>query len=195
MGADKSHISNNHWNYFLALDADVVQISRYVELSEANFDSYSIELSRLLFAGASEVDVLAKMICIDINKDSKADNIHRYRREIHPNNPLVSRTQVHVPRFGLTFQPWEEWQNDKSPQWWDAYISVKHRRNTDFAKANLENSLNAVAGLFVLLLFHFRNQGEKGLLAPDPILFRAGDPFSGGRNMYEPYAEIYHLSI
>ena len=51
-----------HWNYFLALDRDLEVVSRYVEFTKPNFNVYSIELAHLLFAAASEVDVIAKLL-------------------------------------------------------------------------------------------------------------------------------------
>ncbi len=187
-----AHMSN-HWNYFLALDADVVRLSRYLEPTEHNFNAHSIELSRILLVAASEIDVVAKMMCVKIDENSKANNMDQYRKEILLNDSRIADTHVHVPRYRLSFKPWEEWAKGKNPQWWKAYNNVKHQRHIHFAEANLNNSLNAVAGLFVLLLFYYRNESQNGLLSPDPTLLRAGEPFKGGRNMYEPYSEIYLL--
>jgi hypothetical protein len=51
-----------HWNYFIALEEDMQALSRYIEFCDDNLDVYSIELAHLLFAAASEVDVLAKSV-------------------------------------------------------------------------------------------------------------------------------------
>lgn len=32
--------SPKYWNYFLALEADLVNLSRYIEFTEDNFSSY-----------------------------------------------------------------------------------------------------------------------------------------------------------
>jgi len=45
-----------HWNYFLALEADLGTLSRFVEFAEDNFATYSIEQVHLFLAAASEVD-------------------------------------------------------------------------------------------------------------------------------------------
>ena len=45
-----------HWNYFLSLESDVLNLSRYIDFSQSNFECYSIEITRILFASASEVD-------------------------------------------------------------------------------------------------------------------------------------------
>lgn len=191
--ASNPELVSNHWNYFISLDEDLLCLSRYLEIAKDNYKSYSIELARILLAAASEIDVICKMFCIKCNAQSKADNIDQYRNEILKSDPLVAETCVHIPRFGLSIKPWAEWVNGRNPSWWKAYNFVKHHRNSHFSDANLENSLNAVAGLFVLLLFYYKEEGQKGLLSPDPTLLRAGAPFSIGRNLYEPYTEIYTL--
>ncbi len=70
-----------HWNYFLALEGDVVRMSRYLELTTDNFESYSLELMRILSGAASEVDVVSKRLCQKSNDKSKADNITKYKKE------------------------------------------------------------------------------------------------------------------
>jgi len=55
--------SKIHWNYFLALERDLEIVARYVEFTKPNFKTFSIELAHLLFAAASEVDVVAKLLC------------------------------------------------------------------------------------------------------------------------------------
>ena len=52
-----------HWNYFLALEADVCKLSRYIELQKDNYETYSIELVRILFAACSEIEVVMKLLC------------------------------------------------------------------------------------------------------------------------------------
>lgn len=183
-----------HWNYFLALEDDVVRLSRYLEPTSENFDSYSLELARILFAAASEVDVVAKRLCQELDTKSKANNIIKYKKEILAAHPGMVSAIVEIPRFGLILRPWIQWETDDSPLWWRAYNNVKHHRHTHFAEASLKHTLNAVAGLFVLLLFYYRNEGQNALLAPDPTIFRAGAPFHVDRPMWGPVVNIYQLA-
>ena len=67
--------NNRHWNYFLALDRDAAVIARFVEFSTDNFGTYSIELARLLMAAASEVDVVAKLACVQIDPKAAVEGI------------------------------------------------------------------------------------------------------------------------
>lgn len=167
-----------HWNYFLALEKDLEQISRYIEFCPANFDTYSIELAHLLLSAASEVDTLAKCICNILSPSKKAEKINQYRdvirsseeTETYPflvgkkNAPIaaekhkkrLSALKVYIPRYSLEFAPWASWAEDETPDWWHSYNRVKHERNRFFSEATLNNALHAVAALLALNYVHFR---------------------------------------
>ena len=183
-----------HWNYFLALEDDVARLSRYLEPAEANFEAYSLELARILFAAASEVDVVAKQLCNQIDPAGSANNIDQYRTALMRHRPEIAQSQVSIPRFGLAFSPWERWAHNANPIWWRAYNKVKHERHVHFRDANLKNSLNSVAGLFSLLLFHYRQEAHDGALSPDPVLFRAGAPFQVDKLFYVPHTFTYRVA-
>jgi hypothetical protein len=170
-----------HWNYLLALDADLTALSRYVDFHQQNFGCFSIEIARVLLASASEVDVVCKQLCRKITPDSGADGIHAYREEIKPMYPSIPNFKVVLPRFGLTLRPWEEWKKKTGvPLWWTAYNKVKHQRDAHFEKASLQNALNSVAGLFVMVLYLYQGQARLGELVPSPQLLRVDAEHYGG---------------
>ena len=71
-----------HWNYLLALERSIDEVSRYIEFDEGNFECFSIEIARILLACGAEVDVVCKQICRSISSTSDANNINMYRDEI-----------------------------------------------------------------------------------------------------------------
>lgn len=161
-----------HWNYFLAIESDLTQLARFMEFHEDNFGCFSLENARILMAAAAEVDVLCKQICTRINADSQAENIHQYRNVISLHYPALPDFEVLIPRYGLHFKPWDNWNEpQKVPFWWTAYNKVKHHRHTDFQEANLRNVLNAVAGLFVMCLYLYEDKARAGELRPFPGIF------------------------
>ena len=170
-----------HWNYFLALEKDLENLARYVEFCKPNFACYSLEMARILFAAASEVDVIAKQLCKKINNNSVANNINQYRDEIKAVYTKLPNFKVTFPKFGLDLIPWLNWNEDDGiPFWWTAYNKVKHQRDTDFEKANLQNSLNSVAGLFIITLYLYKEKAENAEIFPMPSLLRAGDEYFSG---------------
>ncbi|MBT4483944.1 MAG: hypothetical protein HOC71_09740 [Candidatus Latescibacteria bacterium] len=165
--------SLDHWNYFLALDEDLIKLSRYVEFCESNFECHSLEMARILFTAASEVDVVSKQLCQKLDSHSEADGINQYRDIIKNTYSNVPDFKVTIPRFGLNLTPWSNWnQNDGVPLWWTANNKVKHHRNTDFYKANLKNVINAVSGLFVITLYFYKEKAENAELIPMQSLLR-----------------------
>ena len=139
-----------HWNYFLALERDMELVSRYVEFCEANFSVFSVELAHLLFAAASEVDVVAKLLCEQVSPAVPRRNIDDYRDILKPALPDLPDTEVFVPRYGLSFKPWSNWAGTENPLWWRSYNNVKHERDMYFSEATLKNALNALGALLVL---------------------------------------------
>jgi len=177
----QNHRIEPHWNYLLALDADLVALSRYVEFSEQNFNCFSIEMARVLLAASAEVDVVCKQLCQTVNPASSADNIDAYRPELTTAFPLIPKLKVLIPRFGLTLHPWDEWNKVTGvPFWWTAYNKVKHQRHTHYERASLKNTLNAVAGLFVVVLHLYKDKAKFGELVPSPHLLRLEAERHGG---------------
>ncbi len=170
-----------HWNYFLALEKNLEVLSRYNEFTESNFMCYSLEISRILFSVASEVDMAAKQLCIKINPTSTASDINQYRDEIKAALPSLHSFRATIPRFGLQLTPWSNW-NDVTgiPDWWTAYNKVKHQRNTHYDRGNLKNCLNAIAGLFVIILYVYQEKAENAELVPIPSLFRVTEEHFNG---------------
>ena len=150
--------SKLHWNYFIALERDLEVVTRYVEFCESNFKVYSIEFAHLLFAAASEVDVVAKLLCQRLQPNAPRGNINDYRSILPVELPEIVTTQIFVPRYGLTLTPWDNWRagENGNPLWWRSYNKVKHERDAHFNQATLKNALNALGALLVLTHHYYR---------------------------------------
>ncbi|MEK9135666.1 MAG: hypothetical protein AAB393_00980 [Bacteroidota bacterium] len=177
----QTHKIEPHWNYLLAIERDLDELSRYVEFDEKNFDCFSIEIARILLASGAEVDVVCKQICRVIDAQSAAESIHRYRSLIKRGFPGISQFVVLLPRFGLRLKPWDEWNKANGvPFWWTAYNKIKHNRDSEYRRANLKNALNAVAGLFVMVLYLYRDKAQSGELLPSSQLLRVTEEHLAG---------------
>jgi hypothetical protein len=138
-----------HWYYFAALSEDVQRTARFVEPIQDNFKTYSIEFARLYLAICSEIDVIAKLLCHQVNPQAPVKRIDDYRPVIlakYPDFPLV---EVNFQQSELLLTPWEQWGNGKNPAWWGRHNNVKHQRDKFYHEANLENTLNALGGLYI----------------------------------------------
>lgn len=149
-------MAHPHWEYFLAIEDDLVKCSRFIEFNENNYDAYSIEFARILLASASEFDVVAKMICEEIKPNGNPSNIDQYRDFITDQFPEFYTIEIKIPRYALSFSPWKVWGGDNNPDWWNSYNKVKHQRNNHFSDATLENALLATSGLMCGLMYYYK---------------------------------------
>jgi len=148
--------SHVHWNYLIALEQDLEKASRFIEFSESNFNTYSIELAHLLLAASSEVDVVLKALCKLKNPAKDHQNINDYKETIKAELSELVNAKCFINRFGLELKPWSNWNGDDNPIWWRSYNQVKHERGEYFDEANLKNTLNAMAGLSLVVLYYYR---------------------------------------
>jgi hypothetical protein len=155
-----------HWQYFLALERDLIETTYYVEMAAENFRTFSVAYARLFLTAGSEIDVLCKLLCHQINAATKAEKIDEYRQEITASFPRFPSMRVLVPRYALVLEPWVAWSEQDSPQWWGLHQKVKHERHAYYQAANLENTLQAVAALFCLVLYHYQPTLYAGELLP-----------------------------
>lgn len=148
--------ARHHWNYFLAIEKDLEYISRYIEFSNTNLGTYSIELAHILLSASSEVDVILKQLCSLIAPSQPADNINHYKAIIQANLAPFIIEEISIARYGINVKPWDNWASQQNPNWWRSYNNVKHERNNHFNEANLQNTINAVGALLITVVYFYK---------------------------------------
>jgi len=180
-----------HWEYYLSIASDLEQASRYVEIDKENFQTFSLEFTRLLLATGSETDVVAKLLCHKYCPTGEYENINNYRKTLKKLAPGICKVEIAMPRYHLTFVPWKDWETDKNPDWWKAYNDVKHHRDKYYKKANLGVCLESLAGLCVLVAYlYYKERILKGLGIRLPIMFLDPKYKKGGRALFSPGFEL-----
>jgi Cellulose binding domain. len=155
-------MQESHWNYFLAIEGDLENLSRYIELREDNFATYSIETAKILMAASQEVDVLFKAICR--HHKARAERIGDYYDLMKKKHPAIFDADVRLVHHALVRVPYEGWTNGHPPAWWTANNEVKHARDTNFNSASLVNVIDAVGALLLVnICSHVIIRGERNL--------------------------------
>jgi len=148
--------SKHYWNYFLSIEEDLERVARFIEFDEDNLQTYSIELAKIFLSASSEIDVFLKQICHKMDDLENPKNINGYRKVIISKLPEFIEETVFVHRYGFQFNPWEEWSNNKNPNWWTNHNKVKHQRNIYFKEANVENVLKALGALLICVTYFYK---------------------------------------
>lgn len=152
--------SNIHWNYYLAIESDFEKISRYIEFSETNNSTFSIELARIIMSSTQEIDGIMKKLCVLLDSSKAPENINQYKEIILDKKPEFIEEIVEIPRFGMTSKPWINWAGEQNPDWWRANNKIKHNRTENFEQANLKNAFNCVGALLITTLYFYKYKIE-----------------------------------
>lgn len=160
---------------YINIEKKLREIFNYIEPDADNLSTFSFELYSLLLRACTEVELNCKIILEangaipgdgrgdftmdDYKKLEKSSLLSKYivkycswRQRDHATNEIEYISKEFCPF--MNFDP----SINKSPDWYKAYNKVKHNREENLEKANLENCMNAVAGVLVLLYSQFGSQ-------------------------------------
>ena len=147
------------WNFFLVLDDDMNNTSRYVD-PIGNENVWSFEFLKVLLLSCTESESIFKLMCRKIDSSNSCGNIGDYKRIILGAFPKIVNATVTVKRLEREIKPFEGW--DVGPlQWWDAYQLVKHNRDGNFQKATYMNAITVLSALYILILYLSKIDGEQ----------------------------------
>ena len=133
---------------------DLYEVFNYIEPDDMNLTTFSHRLYELYLRTATEFESNCKGI-LDANGYTKQGNLNITD---YFKIAAVSRLFDYKVRFyrwssQRVFQPFVEWNtvNYAPLTWYQHYNEVKHNRYQNFKQANLENLMNALAGLLCIL--------------------------------------------
>ena len=177
------HLDENYWSYYLNLESDFITTQRYVTIDQDNFSSFSLEYVKQYQAICSEIDVVCERYCLHLNAQRETSNIKDNANLILPKKPniidyanIILHDKPNIILQGVSVKnqsniqlnPWKDWSitpKHISPVWWSDYNKVKHSRTSldaitgkeNYKKANLVNTINALAGLLILEMYFYKD--------------------------------------
>ena len=173
--------TNIYWKNYILIEKEFKDTTKYVTLSDDNYDTYSIEYIKLLLQIGSEVDVLLKDFCSYIDKGFSGEKMNEYKNCISTSYQKLFQQKVNVIHMKKDIEPWNDMMKQQSISWWTAYNKVKHERNktntidgitkASYKFANLRNTLMALGGLYQILLNYYlmlAQDENKHVLIPLP---------------------------
>lgn len=151
---------SNLWQYYLVLDQDISNTTRFVEPTQKNV--YSFEFQKIIILACCEIENAFKSLCNSNNNAYAGSNIGDYKKTILSCFPKITQASVTVGRTGDIIQPFIAWSTG-SLAWWKTYTDIKHNRTQSFSSATYENALFCVAALYILILYLAKQNNFKRL--------------------------------
>ena len=160
-------IEGSAWTSYTTVEDDFINYLDYVPWTHDHRKVWSPKLANLLLNAGSLIGSIFKSYSnsptLDLVEDidkirGKKPSINDFQK-VYEKVYSFSNREVYLLSTEEKLTPWSNWQKqDTPPIWWTAYNKVKHDRFKNITEATLENTLNALSGLFLMcaLLKEFR---------------------------------------
>jgi hypothetical protein len=140
-----------------AIENDLRRVFEFVEPHDRNDNVFSTRLYEIFLRASTEFESNCKSILSANGYTRSGDwNMNDYKK-------IEAATRLSEYQIQLTIwsdaprvlKPLAHWSSGGSLPWYQDYNKVKHNRTDEFERANLKNTLDAVAALFAILFAQF----------------------------------------
>ncbi len=146
-----SEIDNLNWRCFLALEEEFISTQYFVEIHKNNYNTFSIKYRSIIMQACAEIEIILKRICA-MNSNDRVE-VKKYFDFLEKNHSDFLNIEVSIPIYKELIKPWLGFTKDSPPEFWTANNKIKHAGR--FEESTLENVINALSGLFSVLLFWY----------------------------------------
>lgn len=161
------------WLHYQRLEKELTDSVFYVPLVQNHKKVWSEFFGDLIVRVGNSVDSLFRIMLEDKTFDTRYPHVTilsqnkkrkkdiNYFRDFFEPIYRLSEAEIKVKHrltsYGKTC-PFEGFKSNKVPKWWTAYNHGKHQWFKRIEEATLENTINALGGLFVLIILHKGSQ-------------------------------------
>jgi len=161
------------WFLYLKLEREFIETTSYVALETVHENVWSEKFGELLIRIGSSVGSFFNLVASSksLDKERTVTKLRKRMEKESPSitdfrkafNPVFQLSSVEVEAsYGLTYygelQPFKGFER-KAPNWWEAHNKLKHEFFEKLEeRATLQNTINALAGLFILNILHKESQ-------------------------------------
>jgi len=163
---DRSHLLSSDFatnrttaiRAYHAIEKDLRQVFDFIEPDDRNLTTFSTRLYEIFLRASTEFESNCKLILSENGYTSSRDFNMKDYRKIDAATKL-SKYQIELtiwanaPRLLKPLLPWSS--TNGCLCWYQKYNTVKHNRSSEFHLANLKNTVDAVAALFIILFAQF----------------------------------------
>lgn len=140
------------------IEKDLRQVFDFIEPDNRNLTTFSTRLYEIFLRASTEFESNCKLILSEnvYSYGKRNLNITDYKRINEATHLLEYKIQLSVwANQPLLLEPFLCWSSCETLNWYKEYNAVKHNRSSEFHRANLKNTVDAVAALFIILFAQF----------------------------------------
>jgi hypothetical protein len=158
--------NGGYWDYYTDLERQFKEYLEQVPFLTGNEETYSFRLANLILAIGAHIDSAFKETLDYAElREKYPDILSKNRLSISDYCPIVYEYKLMEKKVLFkrlpepeVVAPFQEFLKTgtrvETPNWWKVYNSIKHHFSDNLEKANLKNTRDALAGAFLLNVFH-----------------------------------------
>ena len=162
---NKDDFEKQFWFFYMDIEEEFLEIGKTIPIDQINRNTFSFKYAKLLQLICSEIDVTFKRLMDFKNYSYKKGNILTYESFIQKHFNEFKSSIITCYKSSHNYEiikPFEKWTSQSSPRWWAINHQLTHNRNEldgfgieQYKHANQYTVLNALAGLFILLMYFY----------------------------------------
>lgn len=167
MSLDNLESFNSYWNYYIELENELLDISKYIPIDKLNKNTFSFKYMKLIFSICSELDTVFKVFMEFKGKGINQPRMDDYKLFMKENFPDFSSEIILCNRLN-ELKPFENWDlNNSSPLWWKDYNNIKHFRTKkvnnleNFKKSTQISTVYSLSALYLLETYLYKELIDK----------------------------------
>ena len=117
----KDEFNLKYWMFYMQLENDFSKTFNYVEFTDDNLSTYSKEYAKQLISIGSELDIVFKALCNEVDPTKARSCITDYANILCGYDNLTDAT-VQFSYNKESYKPFEGWTPNSKPSWWGIII-------------------------------------------------------------------------
>jgi len=160
----RDFLDEMRWIY-LSTEQQLLEFEKIIPLNNPD-ETYSPRLYSILQLTCSQIESMMKRFVSELNLKPKKDDFPSRYHTLNFKKGLSFQKVLLVPARKV-YMPFNE--DNSSHEWWIGYNNTKHSLPEGIQQGNLKNTINALAGLYILhnIGFVLSLGKEKDALDPD----------------------------
>lgn len=157
------------WQTYLSLEKELLEVSRYIYITDENGDSqlkvYSPHIADLLVRTCIEIEAISKELYFELGGEkTRGDSTIMFdtdclklidvKCQTHKKIVLITCSKFNIIKDkNLSFRPLNEAHKQKGTDWERSYQAVKHDRYSSLSKGTVLSLIHALGALYLLNIY------------------------------------------
>lgn len=157
------------WQTYLSLEKELLEVSRYIYITDENGDSqlkvYSPHIADLLVRTCIEIEAISKELYFELGgQKTRGDSTIMFdtdclklidmKCQTHKKIVLITCSKFNITKDeNVSFRPLKEAHKQKGTDWERSYQAVKHDRYSSLSKGTVLSLIHALGALYLLNIY------------------------------------------